>query len=136
MASAEPPPDVASAAGCHFVPLHFKTCPATGAEVVVSTSDNVSIPKLVTSSKPSAAVLTLKKPFAYPLNELGVSVSPVNKVVPLPPPPPDTVPGFHFEPPASQTNACPFVGAAVEVSTSDKRSIDLLASRSLTQLPA
>ena len=136
-ASNPPPPDVASFAGAHCVPFHFKTCPDVGAVVVVSTSDNTSIEKLFTSVKPSPAPLTLQKPFAKPENVVGVSVS-AKKVVapPPPPPPPDTVPGFHLLVPTSQTSACPFVGAAVEVSTSDKMSMDLFSSASFTHAPA
>ena len=34
-----PPPEVASFAGAHFNPSHFKTCPGLGGVLCVSTSD-------------------------------------------------------------------------------------------------
>ena len=135
-ASNPPPPDVASFAGAHCVPFHFKTCPDVGAVVVVSTSDNTSIEKLLTATKASPAPLTLRNPFSKPEKVVGVSVSAKKVLAPPPPPPASIVPGFHLLVPWSQTSACPFVGAAVEVSTSDKMSMDLFSSASLTHAPA
>ena len=65
-ASDPPAPEVASVPGTQFVPFHFKTLPATGAEVVVSTSDSASIENAETIVKPSDVPFTLKKPPANP----------------------------------------------------------------------
>ena len=100
-ASVPPPPDVTSAAGAHFAPSHFKTCPVLGADVVVSTSLNASIDIFATSEAVIAVANSTAVAPEFTLKSLppcveklaGVSDKPAKEDDP--PPPPDTASGFH-----------------------------------------